>query len=247
MSPRRLPRAFTLVELLVVIVIIALLAALITPAVMAALKTAKRTQISTELSQLHSAVEAYKTQYGSYPPSSKAQLKAHLQQVFINIDSAELTYFDTLTLDNSNILTFVLSGYSPDKRKPLQGAGTRTPFFAFKPERLTTGTATNPAKYTAPNTSKPYIYFELSRFPTSNSTQVYTSGSDTTKPYILPSSQGGRNANAKSFQIISSGLDNDYGASTSNYILDNTGIKDAHTDNITNFSEGKPLIDYIDR
>jgi prepilin-type N-terminal cleavage/methylation domain-containing protein len=244
MSPQRPQRGFTLVELLVVIVIIALLAALITPAVMSALRKAKQTQISTELSQLHSAVEAYKAQYGSYPPSNKAQFKAHLQQVFININSAELTYVDSLTLNNANILTLVLAGYSPDKRRPLQGTGTKQPFFDFKPDRLSGGTSTNPATYTPPNCTKPYVYFDCSRFPTTNSTESYVN-TGTSKPYKVPTSPAVY-ANAKSFQIISAGLDNDYGTDTG-YLLNTTGIQNQHIDNVTNFSEGKPLIDYIDK
>lgn len=241
MSPHRPQRAFTLVELLVVIVIIALLAAMITPAVMAAMRAAKRTQISSELSQLHSAIEAYKGQYGSYPPSNVTQFKAHLQQVFINIDPAELT--SITAMDNAQILVFVLKGYAPDKRKPITGAGERKTAFAFDPKRL--DTSVNPPRYLAPNSTMPYVYFDCSRYPKTDSTESYVK-TGTAKPYKLPSAQGGGYANAKSFQIISSGLDNDYGTDTG-YVLDNTGIKDAHTDNLTNFSQGSPLIDYIDK
>jgi len=242
MSPRRPQRAFTLVELLVVIVIIALLAALITPAVMAAMRAAKRTQISAELSQLHSAIEAYKSENGSYPPSNIAQLKTHLQQRYINIDPSELTSIPS-SMDNAQILVYVLRGYSPDKRRPITGGGERKSAFGFDPKRL--DTSVNPPRYFAPNTTKPYVYFDCSRFPTTNSNESY-SNTGTAKPYKLPSGQGGGYANAKSFQIISSGLDNDFGTNTT-YVLDNTGVKDAHTDNIANFSEGKPLIDYIDK
>jgi type II secretory pathway pseudopilin PulG len=227
--------------LLVVIVIIALLAALITPAVMAAMRTAKRTQISTELSQLHSALEAYKAQYGSYPPSNKAAFQNHLRSIFINIDNSEVTGLPNM--DNTQILVFALRGYSPDKRRPITGGGERKPFFDFKPDRL--DTSVNPPRYAAPNTTKPYVYFDCSRYPTTNSTESY-SNNGIAKPYKLPTAQGGGYANAKSFQIISSGLDNEYGTDTG-FVLDNSGIKDAHTDNLTNFSEGKPLIDYIDK
>ncbi len=236
MSPQRPQRGFTLVELLVVIVIIALLAALITPAVLAALKKARQTQISTELSQLHSAIEAYKTQYGSYPPSKDAAaFKAHLQSLFINIDTAELSKVNAM--DNAQVLVFALSGYSDDKRRPL--TGTKKPFFTFDPTRLDAN-----GRYTAPNTTKPYVYFNCSRYPNTNSGESYTNNG-IAKPYKLPTTPNVY-ANAKSFQIISSGLDNDYGADTG-YLLNTTGIKDGHNDNVTNFSEGKPLIDYIDK
>jgi prepilin-type N-terminal cleavage/methylation domain-containing protein len=245
MSPRRPHRAFTLVELLVVIVIIALLAAMITPAVMAAMRAAKRAQISGELSQLHSAIEAYKTQYGSYPPSNVTQFKAHLQQIFINLDTTtEFTAANLpTTMDNAQMLYFVLKGYSADKRHPLSGAGDRKSAFPFDPKRI--DNSVTPPRYLAHNSTKPYVYFDCSRYPTTNSTESYSNGG-TAKPYKLPTAQGGGYANAKSFQIITSGLDNDYGTDTG-YVLDNTGVKDAHTDNITNFSEGKQLIDYIDK
>lgn len=240
MSPQRPARGFTLVELLVVIVIIALLAALITPAVMAAMKKAKQVRISTELSQLHSAIEAYKSEHGSYPPSNVAQLKSHLQQRYINIDSGELSATNIPAMDNAQILVFVLRGFSPDKRRPITGGGERKSAFNFDPTRL--DTSVTPPRYLAPGTTKPYVYFECSRYP-SGSTESYSVGSDVTKPYKINTST---TANAKSFQIISAGLDNDFGPSNT-YLLDATNIKDGHIDNITNFSEGKPLIDYIDQ
>ena len=240
MSPRRLPRAFTLVELLVVIVIISLLAALITPAVMAALRAAKRTAISTEINSLAGAIETYKAQYGSYPPSSQAQFKAHLTHIFTNLDPNELTSVNAM--DNAQILVFALQGYSPDKRKPLTGAGERKPFFDFKPDRLT---GTTPQRYTGPGTTTPYVYFDCSRYQTSASPDTYNTNG-TIKPYKLTTAQGGGYANAKSFQIVSTGLDNDFGTDTG-YVLDNTGIKAGHIDNLTNFSGGKQLSDYIDQ
>ncbi len=239
---RRPQHAFTLVELLVVIVIISLLAALITPAVMAALRAANRTAIATDIEALSGAIEAYKSQYGSYPPSSSAQFKAHLQNIFINIDPAELSSVNTL--DNAQILVFALRGYSPDKRKPLTGAGERKTAYPFDPKRL--DNSVTPPRYLAPKTSKPYVYFDCSRYPTTNSPDAYSSGSDKSKPYKLPASQGGGYANAKSFQIVSSGLDNDFGTDTG-YVLDNSGIKAGHVDNLTNFSAGKQLSDYIDQ
>lgn len=66
---RRGPRpAFTLVELLVVIVIIGILAALVTAAAIAGRGAARRAAIKTQISDLASALEQYKTNYGEYPP-----------------------------------------------------------------------------------------------------------------------------------------------------------------------------------
>jgi prepilin-type N-terminal cleavage/methylation domain-containing protein len=69
LTTARRRRAFTLLELLVVIVIIAILAGLLAVAVFGALGKAKAVRNRAEISQLEIAVQAFKTKYGSYPPS----------------------------------------------------------------------------------------------------------------------------------------------------------------------------------
>ncbi|MDR3234479.1 MAG: prepilin-type N-terminal cleavage/methylation domain-containing protein [Planctomycetaceae bacterium] len=61
-------KAFTLVELLVVVVIIGILAVIITAAVAGALRSAKQARIGIELSQIATAIELYKNEFGEYPP-----------------------------------------------------------------------------------------------------------------------------------------------------------------------------------
>jgi prepilin-type N-terminal cleavage/methylation domain-containing protein len=234
----RRPRSgFTLVELLVVIVIISLLAALITPAVMAGMRAAKRATITAEISSLHQAIETYKAQYGSYPPSTKAAFQNHLRNIFININDSEVTGLQDM--NQAEILVFALRGYSPDKRRPITGSGERKPLFDFKPDRLTT--TTNGAIYTAPNTSAtPYVYFDLSRGGTPSN---FSGTGGTIGPYKM--SGGGSYANAKSFQIISTGLDNEFGGGSVE--LKTGDISGGHSDNLTNFAGGSQLIDYIDQ
>jgi prepilin-type N-terminal cleavage/methylation domain-containing protein len=65
MNPKR---AFTVVELLVVIVIIGILATLITAAVAGAQRSARRARIAMEMSQITTALEHYKNEFGEYPP-----------------------------------------------------------------------------------------------------------------------------------------------------------------------------------
>ena len=75
---------FTLVEILVVIVIIAILGAIATPAILRALDSAKAGATVVEINLLSNAVEAYRTEYGSYPPdfSDKFAVINHLNRIF---------------------------------------------------------------------------------------------------------------------------------------------------------------------
>jgi general secretion pathway protein G len=66
-APRR--KAFTLVELLVVIAIVGLLVALLFPAISGAIRTSRNAAVTTEFNILATKLEAFKVQYGEYPPS----------------------------------------------------------------------------------------------------------------------------------------------------------------------------------
>ncbi|MBX9790779.1 MAG: type II secretion system GspH family protein [Pirellulales bacterium] len=70
LSPTRAPRAgFTLIELLMVIFLIGILATILGYAANKALRTARQTRILAEIEQLNTAVETYKSERGSYPPT----------------------------------------------------------------------------------------------------------------------------------------------------------------------------------
>src|ERR1700686_5060813 len=66
----RLPsrNAFTLIELLIVISIIIILMGLLFPAFRGAQDQAKKVQAKNDLTQIVTAVNAYYTEYGKYPP-----------------------------------------------------------------------------------------------------------------------------------------------------------------------------------
>ena len=72
----RLPRAFTLVELLTVIAIIAILAAMLFPALAAVKKHALKVRAHTEVLEIANAIEAYDSAYGRFPVSTNAQFAA---------------------------------------------------------------------------------------------------------------------------------------------------------------------------
>ena len=65
--PRRLPPAFTLVELLTVIAIIAILMALLFPVLSFMIDRARRAQASADGLAVITAVKAFQTDYGKYP------------------------------------------------------------------------------------------------------------------------------------------------------------------------------------
>ncbi len=58
---------FTLIELLVVMTVIAILTALLFPAFKGVLDQAKRTQAKNDVTQIVTAVNAFYTEYGTYP------------------------------------------------------------------------------------------------------------------------------------------------------------------------------------
>jgi prepilin-type N-terminal cleavage/methylation domain-containing protein len=138
-TPR--PSAFTLVELLTVITIIGILAGLATVAAYQAFGTAKGAAIKTDITNLESAFEQYKMNFGQYPPSDMTnidQIRRHLLKAFprCNVDE-EMKYiprgdgtdygtpYTTATVDATNAMTpaqalaFWLRGFSSNKQKPL--------------------------------------------------------------------------------------------------------------------------------
>mgnify|MGYP003336251906 FL=1 len=89
---KRSRRGFTLVELLVVIAILSILAALLAWGVNAARISMLRSAQSAEIQMIATAVEAYRSKYGDYPPdgSSWPAMEQHLRKAFPDILITEL-------------------------------------------------------------------------------------------------------------------------------------------------------------
>ncbi|MEX2137985.1 MAG: prepilin-type N-terminal cleavage/methylation domain-containing protein [Pirellulales bacterium] len=236
-------QGFTLVELLVVIVIIGILASLITVAVTAALGAAKRTRILAEINQLTTEIERYKVEFGSYPPSTSLQLKAHVRDKFPRADARDInTIPDNLT--PAEILWFCVRGYTSDPQRPVDFfnvTAKRSGNLVFDQGRLvqtrrwdhnpnTMGQLQSPRTQQqfvyayVPQEGKgaPYVYFDCYKpFDATRFSQGPNSINDAARPYLTitndpdPNKQVKR-ANDGKFQIISAGLDGLYGDQIAN-------------------------------
>lgn len=221
---RRRP-GFTLIELLIVISIIAVLLTLVTVAGYRAIIHVRQTTIAMEVNQLESAMNAYKEKYGDYPPdfSNDAVLVAHLRKAFPrnreNVANWIATYGRP---DPSEALVFWLGGgvkgigLYDNQEFPLSGPGQFKKFYDFPAARVvpspTRATANSnffcfvPAYGAQP---APYVYFE---------SRTYTAGAygNAALGYALPYGTDAPAQNIywespNTFQIISAGLDGNYG------------------------------------
>jgi prepilin-type N-terminal cleavage/methylation domain-containing protein len=267
MSIRTCPtrRAFTLVEMLVVVAIIVILAALLIPAVYYAQLQARVTRVGMEVEGLHQAVEAYKHRYGDYPPdfSNNDVVNRHMRKVFPRNTAPAPT-----GLTQPQAIVFWLSGFTSDPENPLGYDGTTMkyrklmvvpnpplaePLFGFDPLRL--HDAANPDKLTTldfkphyfplDKLRAPYVYFDSRTYGA-----IYTPPSGValgtavaykTKPSAAATATW---VNATTFQIVSAGMDNDYGTGTGDRLYPPTpggGMSAGDRDNIANFSQGKTL------
>lgn len=104
-TPRRNQRrGFTLLELMIVIVVIAILAAFLVPALIAGRINVRRAAVRAEISKLEGAVGAFKSRFGSDPPSRVVLFENHLTSGSWN---------NSPTTDATNSLA-ILRQYWPD-------------------------------------------------------------------------------------------------------------------------------------
>lgn len=258
-GPRRpAPAAFTLVELLVVIVIIALLASISVPAVTIAIRKAQDAAVNVEIKNLAGAIEAYKNEYGQYPPDNTAEMSDHWSRVFPRRAANDLDELrpsppwkfvkpngqpaQIVDLDYAEMLWFFLSGYSPDPQYPLTAPGDRTPLFTFDEGRLTDIDEDGFKEY-MPKYSQgiPYVYFDGSRGVYAGKYYQVGGAADenVARPYgssVVP----GNFVNEGRFQLIAAGQDNSYGhwPAAAKLYPAGAGYSPEDLDNLTNFSVG---------
>ncbi len=163
---------------------------------------------------------------------------------------------DTIELVGPECLVFFLGGmqrsatanndfigFSKNPSDPFNRSGTnrKGPFFEFQPSRLVSSTHNTGGQLkmyvdTLPNQTQPYLYassYEGRGYQAADINDWMTNG-----PYRAT---GGSYWNAKSFQLISAGIDNQHGpggtfvAETADDDLSTAAGRAAERDNITNF------------
>lgn len=224
---------FTLIELLMVILILSILMGLVTAGVMKFVGKGPEIANANDINQLATAVEAFKTRFGSYPPSTlklsnkdtdlDAASLSFLMKLFPQLDfslspdwsggTAGVTWPVTLTGDQ--VMVFCLGGmpvsggfdgFSTNPKNPTAAGGNRIgPFYDFKTERLAQK-ANKFYSYLDYYREQPFLYFSTGVRPNTYSGSI-TVGSTTITPY----GEGTRAYNPNSFQIISAGVDKVFG------------------------------------
>ncbi len=147
---------FTLIEMLVVILIIVILVGLVSAAVLKYLDLGPQLQTTNEIQQLTVAVEAFKTKYKVYPPSSFLLSNtasdysgnaygSALYAIWPRINVANVNWGNggtKIILEGDQCLVFFLfgpsgTGWSTNPSNPTASGGTRVgPFFEFPANRL---------------------------------------------------------------------------------------------------------------
>ena len=238
---------FTLVELLTVIIIIAILAAMLVGAVTYAVTSMNQAAIRQEIGQLEAALNAYKSEYGEYPPdgTDTTEVTNHIKRCYRNARATGISITDpngsSVTRPNpQNVLQVFLGPHNADPTKPFTVSLKATsadsltkPFFEFDQNRLS-----KDYTYLPRNCSEPYYYRKAT---ISKGKGNYTGNQN----YPTYKDADGNWYNPTTFQIVSAGLDNDLGDKTSNGIKVDDNLSGESLDNISNVAP-KTLKDLLE-
>lgn len=269
-SIRKAPRrGFTLIEMLVVVVIIGILASLVTGAVSAARRKARIAAVAMEIKTIEGAVQAFKEKYRGYPPdfTDPAAVKLFLARAYPRytgdyVADLKAAGVDVSKMDPASALVFWLGGmpaapgskkligFSTNHRNPFDNSTSRTkPFFEFDPRRLKLDG--DVLRY-YPDTggggdNTPYVYFRPRNGDYTGKAWGQSRPCGLARPYWDVRTNDW--VNPDTFQIISAGMDGQFGETTDgaapkfptgeNYWIDPSNPqKMGQHDNITNFSGG---------
>ena len=168
---------FTLVELLMVILIISMLIALLLPAVNAARIRGLETSVLGQLTTMVTALDDFKSKYGSYPPDpnwSDPEVLTFLRRAWPRAQFDQNDVAVIKTMDEAEALVFwlggiydrdasKLAGFSTDPKNPLAGPNASSNPFG-KPVYVTQRTATfqfdETRLFNGDQSSDPYPFFE---------------------------------------------------------------------------------------
>lgn len=232
---------FTLVELLTVIIIISLLAGMISGAAYYAVTSVNQSVIRQEISQLELALNAYKAEFGEYPPDNESDAVKHIQRCYPNATNTKVW---CTKLTPATALVVFLGPRCADPTAPFatnpysSDVSITKPFFEFDKNRISE-ISSGDYGYLPRGCTEPYYYLKAK--------QSKGRGSYNTSGYSAYQDLNGDWYNENSFQIISAGLDNDYGTDGDTVIIKegNTDLTSAVLNNITNFAprQVKDLLD----
>jgi hypothetical protein len=231
-------KGVTLVELVVVMLSTLILGTFAFKAAMKTFHWANNSRISVEMSQLDKALEAFRTQFGEYPPDMHDQvlvwkfLKAKFPKcprekypIFANHSPASALYF-WLGGPNGR-------GFSANAANPFDNGKNRIgPFFKFDPERVKL--VDEVMQYFPPRSKggSPYVYFR----PGAKGYDGHP-GWGLARPYR--DSIAGKWIEPEKYQIICPGNDEQFG--TGNHYPRGQDYDDANQDDMTSFSRGETL------
>jgi hypothetical protein len=219
----------------------------------------REARLATEVAMLDSAFKAYKEIHGEYPPSDFGHLDDvnslqyialanHLKRAFPNADvRTEIAAIESLGVRTpAQAICFWLGGFSIDPKRPVSGLFGRpsaercAPLIDFDRARLKRLTPNDQMPVYVPYDGEgaPYTYFAAVSYATQVSFRTEDwkdAGKGIARPYRSDKAPG-EFVNPRSFQIISAGLDGDYGGGTGSF-PSGRGYERGDFDNITNFSD----------
>ncbi len=238
---------FTLVELLTVVILIGFLAGMVAGTAPAVMRSVKSSAIRSEIQQLSMALEAYKAEYGEYPPDGTDQTAVlnHIKRCYP--DATNTNRYATVTPYNA--LFIFLGPHSANATSPFSSAPYSYSNGSLKSNNI--------------NTTKAFFEFDIARFGTEYQYGYLPSGCN--KPYIYLKSRGatgkkyyspssyvaykdsnGNWYNQETYQIISAGLDDEWGNTGTVTISGTASNFNKNTlDNVVNFGK-KTIKDLFD-